>query len=42
MNLTAHDRIQYLLTGDNNNIIIIIIVKYINLMFKKRKELLEM
>ena len=37
VNLNAHDKIKYLLTGDNNTCKIK--GKSINLMFKKRKEL---
>ena len=40
VNLTAHDRIKYWLTADNNTCKIR--AKFINLMFKKRKELLKM
>ena len=40
VNLTAHDRIKYRLTADNNTCKTT--AKFINLMFKKRKELLKM
>ena len=40
VNLTAHDRIKYWLTADNNTCKTT--AKFINLMFKKRKELLKM
>ena len=41
VNLTAHYRIKFGLTADNNNTCKIT-AKFINLMFKKRKELLKM
>ena len=41
VNLTAHYRIKFGLTADNNNTCKIT-AKFINLMFKKRKELLQM